>query len=188
MQIIAKHLAELCEGVSPRMVQVGEKPQHKDLDWFIEQIQDFPKECFHTMTGNVGDVVLMHPLMLHSVSRNTLRIPRIISNSRTSMKELFKIARESPNDYSLIELKTLSLLGVNRLDYKITGHRELLNPTRTRIHARMKEQEKLRISGKLVVGNMDQGYDINRLEKRSSLLSNLWCVTGIGSPTIPMAY
>jgi hypothetical protein len=164
MGIIAKHLAEHPKGVSPRMVPVGEQPQHKDLDWFIEKIQDFPRESFYEMTGNVGDVVLMHPLMLHSASRNTLRIPRIITNPGTSMKEPFRFAREDPDDYSLIELKTLSLLGLDSLDYKIIGQRELLNPTRTKIHARMKEQEKLRMSGNLGTVNTDKGYDINRLE------------------------
>ncbi|KAG0651359.1 hypothetical protein D0Z07_2174 [Hyphodiscus hymeniophilus] len=164
MRVIAKHLAEHPEGVSPRMVPVGEKPTHKGLDWFIEKIQDFPKDSFHEMTGNIGDVVLMHPLMLHSASKNILRIPRIITNPRITMKEPFRFAREKPDDYSLIELKTLSLLGVDSLDYKITGQRELLNPTRTKIHARMKEQENLRISGRLGAVNLDKVYDINRLE------------------------
>ena len=80
------------------------------------------------------------------------------------MKEPFRFAREDPDDYSLIELKTLSLLGLDSLDYKIIGQRELLNPTRTKIHARMKEQEKLRMSGNLGTVNTDKGYDINRLE------------------------
>lgn len=30
-------------------------------------------EVFHEMHGNVGDVILMHPLMLHSASHNNLR-------------------------------------------------------------------------------------------------------------------
>jgi hypothetical protein len=42
------------------------------------------------MTGNVGDVVLMHPLMVHSASRNSLRIPRIIANPPVALKETFE--------------------------------------------------------------------------------------------------
>ncbi|RFU28829.1 hypothetical protein B7463_g7513, partial [Scytalidium lignicola] len=164
MEIIAKHLAAHPEGVTPRMVPRGEEPKHKDLDWFIEKVQQFPKEAFHEMTGNVGDVVLMHPLMLHSASKNTLRAPRVITNPTFRMKEPFKFSRHNPDDYSLIELKTLSFLGVDRFDYQITGKREYLNPTRIEIHARMKEEERLRLAGALRKGNMEKGYDINRLE------------------------
>jgi len=38
------------------------------------------EDSFVELTGDIGDVVLMHPLMLHSASRNNLRIPRIITN------------------------------------------------------------------------------------------------------------
>ena len=31
-------------------------------------IQDAPDSSFHEMTGEKGDVILMHPLMLHSAS------------------------------------------------------------------------------------------------------------------------
>ena len=33
-----------------------------------------PDESFHEMTGNKGDVILMHPLMLHSASKNGRRL------------------------------------------------------------------------------------------------------------------
>lgn len=164
MEIIAKHLAAHPEGVTPRMVPRGQSSNHKDLEWFIEKVQQFPDEAFHEMTGNTGDVVLMHPLMLHSASKNTLRLPRVITNPTFRMKDPFRFSRNHTEEYSLIELKTLSLLGVDRFDYNITGNREYLNPTRIEIHARMREEEKLRLAGQLHRGNMEKGYDINRLE------------------------
>ena len=45
---------------------------------------------FVEVTGEVGDVVLLHPLMHHSVSKNHLRIPRIITNPPVALKESFK--------------------------------------------------------------------------------------------------
>jgi len=52
IRIVAKHLMEHPEGVSPRMVPRGEAAKHGGLDWYIEKIQN---ECtvFHEMTGNV---------------------------------------------------------------------------------------------------------------------------------------
>ncbi|KAH8819030.1 hypothetical protein F5884DRAFT_759249 [Xylogone sp. PMI_703] len=164
MEIIAKHLAAHPEGVTPRMVPRGQESTHKDLEWFVEKVQEFPRESFREMTGSVGDVVLMHPLMLHSASKNTLRAPRVITNPTFRMRKPFNFSRDNPEEYSLIELKTLSLLGVDRFEYKITGKREYVNPTRVEIHARMREEEKLRLAGALKKGNMEKGYDINRLE------------------------
>lgn len=37
-------------------------------------IRDASDEGFHEMTGKKGDVILMHPLMLHSASENGRRL------------------------------------------------------------------------------------------------------------------
>jgi hypothetical protein len=65
-------------------------------------------------TGEVGDVFLLHPLMLHSASKNLLRKPRIITNPPVSLKEPFCFDREDPREYSLVEQKTLSDLDILR--------------------------------------------------------------------------
>lgn len=44
--------------------------QHSFCNRTISEASD---ESFHEMTGKKGDVVLMHPLMLHSASQNGLR-------------------------------------------------------------------------------------------------------------------
>lgn len=162
--IIAKHLYEHPEGVTPRMVPTGQEPQHKDLGWFTERIQQFPRAAFHEMTGDVGDVVIMHPLMMHSASKNTLRTLRIITNPPCNMKEPFRFDRDNREDFSLIELKTLSALGLEKAEYNITRKRDRLNPTRVGIHQRMKEEEQARIAGSRIGGNKEKGYDLNVLE------------------------
>lgn len=62
IDVIAKHLAANPQGLLP-----GEF----DFRTLIDRC-----ERFHEMHGNVGDVVLMHPLTLHSASKNLLREPR----------------------------------------------------------------------------------------------------------------
>jgi hypothetical protein len=56
------------------------------------------KECedFHEITRSPGDIVLMHPFMLHSASRNALRIPRIITDLPVLLKEPFNFDRQNP--------------------------------------------------------------------------------------------
>ena len=56
--------------------------------------------------------------MLHSAAKNFLRIPRVITNPPVGMREPFNFNRENPDDYSLVEKKTLAALGVDRLDFK----------------------------------------------------------------------
>lgn len=55
----------------------------------------------------------MHPFMLHAASPNRLRIPRIITNPACSLGEPYKLKRENPDDFCLVELKTLQSLGVD---------------------------------------------------------------------------
>jgi hypothetical protein len=66
------------------------------------------------MTGQTGDVILLHTLMLHSASKSSLRIPRIITNPPISLKELFNFNRENPHEYSIVEM-TLRELGADHL-------------------------------------------------------------------------
>jgi hypothetical protein len=41
-------------------------------------------ESFFEVTGEVGDVFLLHPFMLHSASKNILRDVRVITNPPVS--------------------------------------------------------------------------------------------------------
>lgn len=130
--LIAKHLYDHPEGVQPGGFDAMEK---------IKQCSEF-----HEITGQPGDVVLMHPFMLHSASRNALRIPRIITNPPVLLKEPFNFDRENPDDYSIVERKALSALGVDRLPgWKIKGERKVIVPARVRIQAEMRTAELKRL-------------------------------------------
>lgn len=101
------------------------------------------------MTGNIGDVVLMHPFMCHSASKNSLRVPRIITNPPVALKEPFNFDRDDPSQYSLVEQKTLLALGKDRLGgWKITAEREEIVPARMKAFHEMKkkEQERLKLA------------------------------------------
>ncbi|KAF8861550.1 hypothetical protein BDZ45DRAFT_713293 [Acephala macrosclerotiorum] len=133
--VVARYLHDNPEGVTPYMAR-GE--EHR---WDAFQI-------FQQVTGNCGDVVLMHPLMMHSASRNSLHVPRIITNPFVCLNGSFNFNREDPREYSLVERKTLKELGVDSLlNWKIKGKRENLRPERENIHARMKELELRRLAG-----------------------------------------
>ena len=112
-------------------------------------------ESFFEMTGEVGDVILLHPLMLHSASKNLLRHVRIITNPPVSLKEPFCFDRERMEDYSLVELKTLRDLGMKDglRGWKITSERKGWTPNRLRIMEEMKRKELERLKALEVVGS-----------------------------------
>ncbi|QRW12996.1 phytanoyl-CoA dioxygenase [Ceratobasidium sp. AG-Ba] len=89
-------------------------------------------ECnvFTEMTGERGDVILLHPLMLHSASKNHTRAVRLITNPPVSLKEPFNFNRENPADFSLVELKTLKELGVDRYNFVPSVPRQQIVPKR----------------------------------------------------------
>lgn len=101
---------------------------------------------FAEMTGEIGDVVLMHPLMVHSASKNYLREARIIINPPVSLFEPFNFNREDPAELSLVERKTLRALGVDHLDFKPTTERRRLVPKSMTAKNAMLEEEKKRLA------------------------------------------
>ncbi|CZR53657.1 uncharacterized protein PAC_03537 [Phialocephala subalpina] len=162
--VVAKYLRDNPEGVTPYMARRGEEHGWHDFQWFCEQVMD-SKKCnlFQQMTGKCGDVVLMHPLMMHSASRNSLHVPRVITNPCVRLKEPFNFNREDPREYSLVERKTMKELGVKGLlNWKIKGERENLRPQRENIHARMKELELRRLAGEDVGPVGDTGVEVHR--------------------------
>jgi hypothetical protein len=109
------------------------------------------ESTIHEMTGEVGDVYLLHPLMLHSASKNLLRLPRIITNPPVALKEPFKLNRkEGEGEYSLVERKTLMELGMEGGigDWKIKGSLWISNRMRRQDALRQAESERLRAAGK----------------------------------------
>ena len=142
---VARHLYEHPEGVSPRMTPREQNPkfvQEKGLTWFNDLAASFGDDAFVEASGEIGDVYLLHPLMLHSASNNKLRIPRIITNPPVSLVSPFIFDRENESEYSLVEKKTLKELGEGSLKgWKITEERQRVVPERVRIQEAMKARE-----------------------------------------------
>lgn len=151
LDLIANYLAGHPEGVKPERqtfipsTSTYEDPKKDPGYWsHLEAIQRCSK--FVELTGEVGDVVLMHPLMLHSASKNHLRIPRVITNPPVALKQPFVFSRENEDDYSLVEKKTLRALGVDRLNFKPTTERRTVVPARVAIQKKMEEEERRRLA------------------------------------------
>lgn len=128
------------------MVPRGSKQSKQDFDDFYD---DIVRKCseFHEMTGEIGDVILLHPLMVHSASINSLRYPRIITNPPVSVNQPFNFDRSDLSKYSIVERKTMEALGKDRLrGWKIKGGRGLVTPDRLKYQAEMKEQELERLN------------------------------------------
>ncbi|KAG8921415.1 hypothetical protein FRC02_000249 [Tulasnella sp. 418] len=136
---VARRLADRPGGIQLGLGSEGDKFDFLEIlgecgDYFVE------------LTGDVGDVVLMHPFMLHSASKNALRVPRIITNPPVSLVHPFNYNREDPSEYSLVERKTLKALGVDRLDFKATAPRQQVVPTeRLTVQDEMRRQEIARL-------------------------------------------
>ncbi len=118
--------------------------------------QDAARACadgsFVEATGKVGDVYLMHPLMLHCATSNALRRVRIVTNPPVSLREPHCFDR-ADGRYSLVERKTLRSLGKDRLEgWGITRPREMVVPERIRIQEAMKREEIKRIEELKKVG------------------------------------
>ncbi|TFK23086.1 hypothetical protein FA15DRAFT_681345 [Coprinopsis marcescibilis] len=151
LELIARYLADHPEGVLPTGLSFTpstttcEHPATQDPGYWshLKEIKRCSK--FVELTGEIGDVVLMHPLMLHTASKNYLRVPRVITNPPVGLKEPFNFNREDPNEFSLVERKTLMALGVDKLDFRTSTERRRIVPERVRIQQRMMEEEKARL-------------------------------------------
>ena len=99
---------------------------------------------FIEITGKVGDVVLLHPFILHSQSQNPSGRPRFVTNPPLALKEPMCFNRED-GDYSPVEQSVLNALDVEKYDFVQTAPFERLHPERERIQARMLEEEKERL-------------------------------------------
>ncbi|KAJ7139236.1 hypothetical protein C8R44DRAFT_693677 [Mycena epipterygia] len=152
--VIARHLYENLNGVTPWMHPRGtpEPPAGPgQLGEFFTSIVRNPEltsdASFHEMTGAVGDVYLLHPLMLHSASKNATRMLRVITNPPVSLKAPFRFTGIENGEFSLVEQKTLRDLGFpGGLDgWKIEGKREMIVPRRIQIEEKMRERERERL-------------------------------------------
>ncbi len=101
---------------------------------------------FVEVTGNAGDVVLLHPYILHSASQNPSGRARFITNPPVGLKEPMDFNRDNPDDFSPVELAVLEGLGKKRLDFNPTAPRERLVPERVGLQQKMLEEQKKRLA------------------------------------------
>ncbi|KAK7923100.1 hypothetical protein PG985_007171 [Apiospora marii] len=144
---IARWLYDHPEGVSPRMVPRGHPDfiKEKNLEWYLELVRGCDE--FVEASGEVGDVFLLHPLMMHSATSNALRHARIITNPPVSFRAPQVFDREDGSEYSLVELKTIqSVGGLDKMKgWKPTMPPEAIVPMRVRIQEEMKRKELQRL-------------------------------------------
>lgn len=125
--VVARFLAEHPEGVLP-----GDFPYAA----LIGQCRDFVE-----MTGDAGDVVLLHPFALHATSQNVLGVARLITNPPLALREPMNFSRPHADDHSPVERAVLRGLGTDRLDFIPAGPRERVVPDRVlRQQARAAEE------------------------------------------------
>ncbi|KAJ7258369.1 hypothetical protein B0H12DRAFT_442708 [Mycena haematopus] len=156
--VVARHLYENPAGVTPWMHPRGTPeptgPLSERLAFLSAIVRDRARASdasFHEMTGEVGDVYLLHPLMVHSATKNAIRVPRVITNPPVALKEPFRLVKEEGREFSLVEQKTLRELGFPEGlpgGWEIEGGREWVVPMRIKIQEEMrqKEQERLRLA------------------------------------------
>ena len=131
VQHVAQHLHAHPEGLLP-----GE-----GFGQLVGKCKDFVE-----ITGNAGDVVLLHPFILHSASQNPSGRARFITNPPVALKEPMNFNRDAPDDFSPVELAVLRGLREDRLDFKPTGPRERLVPERVKRQKAMLEEQKKRLA------------------------------------------
>ncbi|KAI0971657.1 hypothetical protein F4678DRAFT_70779 [Xylaria arbuscula] len=145
---VARWLHAHPQGVSPWMRPRDDADftaEKKNAEWYQDGMRDVPDEAFVEVTGSVGDVYVLHPLMMHSASTNPLRRVRIITNPPVSLQAPHCFDREDGN-YSLVERKTMKAIGEEKLKgWTITGPRERVVPQRVRIQEAMKREEAKRM-------------------------------------------
>ncbi len=133
--LVARHLAQHPEGIRP-----GRDSPISTGSHLIGECKEFME-----ITGNAGDVVLLHPFILHASSQNPSGRPRFITNPTVILNEPMNFNRENLEDHSLVEQAVLNALGVERFDFQPTHPREIIEPERVRRQKAMLEAEKARL-------------------------------------------
>lgn len=136
---VARLLADHPEGLMPRGAPEA------SFGSLINQCHDFVE-----LTGRIGDVVLIHPFVLHASSQNHSGKARFITNPPVSLREPMQFNRENPNDFSPVERAILRGLGVESLDFEPTAPREHIVSEGMKRKQKMLQEEQARAAS----GNM----------------------------------
>lgn len=132
---VARLLAAHPEGVLPRGAP------ETSFSSLIHQCHEFVE-----LTGRIGDVVLIHPFVLHASSQNHSGKARFITNPPVSLKEPMRFDRPDPADFSPVERAILRGLGVERLNFQPAAPRERIVSEGMKRKQKMLEEEKARLA------------------------------------------
>ena len=105
------------------------------IPYLIDQCSDFVE-----LTGEPGDLAILHPFILHRRSINPTDRPRFIANLAIVLKDPMNFSREPDDHYSLVELAVLRALSKSSLGYEPANPREAFVP----FPFRDREEAKLR--------------------------------------------
>ena len=130
--VVARFLAQHPEGLGPHQFDF------RDL---IGQCHDFIE-----VTGKPGDVVLLHPYVLHASSQNVRGVARFITNPPIHLKQPMNFNRDNAGDFSPIEQSVLRGLEVERLDFAPQAPRERFTPERVKQEHKMAAEQKARLA------------------------------------------
>ena len=137
--VVARLLAQHPEGIHPDTVQSYIQPH------MIEECCEFAE-----LTGEAGDIAIMHPYMVHRVAANPSGRARFAQFPGLGLSQPMQFGRDDPSEYSLTELIVLKELGqLKRFDFATqadytTYPREDITPPPSRT-----EEERLAIGVEL---------------------------------------
>ncbi|MEO3872830.1 hypothetical protein ABGB18_28790 [Nonomuraea sp. B12E4] len=119
-----------------------------DDDTPVIPYADLGRQCtdFVEATGEVGDVYLVHPFVLHAKSQNVLRRPRLITNPPLTLAEPMRFDRPDPADHSPVERVVLRALGVDSYAFTPTRPRAHIVSEMSKNHERMRAEERRRLA------------------------------------------
>ena len=89
----------------------------------VEQCSSFTE-----LTGEAGDLAILHPYMLHRPCLNPSSRPRFIANAALVLNEPMRFDRQPDDACSLVELAVLRALKTERRPFTITAEREAFVP------------------------------------------------------------
>jgi hypothetical protein len=105
-------------------------------------------EChdFVETTGELGDVVLLHPYVLHAVSQNVRGTARLITNPPLTLTAPMQFDRPDSADLSIVERGVLRGLGAPSYRFEPAGPREEVVPERVLREAERRREEDRRLN------------------------------------------
>jgi len=129
---VARFLADHPEGVLPREIDYGR---------ILAECRDYRE-----VTARAGDVILLHPYMVHASSPNPSGRPRVLTNPCVQLLSPMVFDRDDPADQSLVEQAVLRGLGVDSYPFRPTAEREKVVPERIARQQRLREEEDARLA------------------------------------------